>query len=454
MKTISFLLLIIFQISSLSYYEILSVPKDADDKTIKKAFKKASLLHHPDRGEMRSQDTYMKISLAYEVLMNPAKREIYDRYGEDGINNPWMHNAEEIYNNYFGQKNQRFKYMPDFFYANSSAIEITEDNSSKFYGRKDIWFVQFYGPRSLSCREISGDWKALAKRFDGIVNVAAVNCDEVPDICREMNVRKYPLIAYFHENTQLDFEVYSGPKSFRGLFEFVQGKISGFLRTVTIRDYQEFIKGNEQLCKILAFTNTKENLPLVRTLSKIYKGRAIFGEAKASDKDLVALIGVKEYPALVRIEGNTFEIYSGELEKLSVQKWINEKVPKEVVKILAKELNKALYLVGNCNENDSFTCVIATDPDSQGIVVLNDIADKFAGDQVKVFWVVSEKYERVANKIGGISVVKGKNKKIIQIDCLITDLDCIDLELTETLSGKKDFEDFDQLNFGEIKKDL
>ena len=267
-------------------------------------------------------------------------------------------------------------------------------------------------------------------------------------------MRKYPLIAYFHENTQLDFEVYSGPKSFRGLFEFVQGKISGFLRTVTIRDYQEFIKGNEQLCKILAFTNTKENLPLVRTLSKIYKGRAIFGEAKASDKDLVALIGVKEYPALVRIEGNTFEIYSGELEKLSVQKWINEKVPKEVVKILAKELNKALYLVGNCNENDSFTCVIATDPDSQGIVVLNDIADKFAGDQVKVFWVVSEKYERVANKIGGISVVKGKNKKIIQIDCLITDLDCIDLELTETLSGKKDFEDFDQLNFGEIKKDL
>jgi protein disulfide-isomerase A6 len=396
----------------------------------------------------------MKISLAYEVLMNAAKREIYDRYGEEGLKNPWMYNAEEIYDNYFGQKQPRFKPVADLLYSDSSVIELSESTSASFYNRKDIWLVQFYGPRSLTCRELSGDWKALGKRMENLVKVAAVNCEEVPDMCREFNVRKYPLIVFFNENPQQDPEIYSGPKNFRSLFEFIQGKIRNFLRPVTSRDYQDFLNSNNQLSKIISFTNTKENLPLIRNLCKKYKGRVFFAEAKASDTSLVSLFGLKTFPALVRVNTEGFEVFEGEIENYSVQNWINQKVGQELVKVLAIELNRPLFNVGNCNENDAFTCLIATDPDEDEVKALNEVADKFVNDQVKVFWILSEKFPEAAAKVGKIAVVKGKKKKIIRIQCQVKDFQCVEEKVTEILAGGVEEENFEQLFFADVKSDL
>ena len=72
-----------------SYYDILGVEKDADASTLKKAWHKLSLKYHPDRlsedDRVRLGDKMKEINEAYDVLSDPKKRQIYDRFGKKGL---------------------------------------------------------------------------------------------------------------------------------------------------------------------------------------------------------------------------------------------------------------------------------------------------------------------------------------------------------------------------------
>lgn len=64
------------------YYEVLGVDRDADQKTIKRAFLKLARKYHPDvNKEPGAEEKFKKISEAYSVLSDEQKRANYDRYG-------------------------------------------------------------------------------------------------------------------------------------------------------------------------------------------------------------------------------------------------------------------------------------------------------------------------------------------------------------------------------------
>lgn len=69
------------------YYEILGVSRDADQETIKKAYRKLALQHHPDRngGDKGSEEKFKEATEAYEILRDGDKRAAYDRYGHAGV---------------------------------------------------------------------------------------------------------------------------------------------------------------------------------------------------------------------------------------------------------------------------------------------------------------------------------------------------------------------------------
>jgi DnaJ-class molecular chaperone len=60
----------------MDYYSILGVPKNASEKELKKAYKKASMQHHPDRGG--NEEEFKKVNEAYSTLKDPQKRASYD----------------------------------------------------------------------------------------------------------------------------------------------------------------------------------------------------------------------------------------------------------------------------------------------------------------------------------------------------------------------------------------
>jgi molecular chaperone DnaJ len=67
-------------------YEILSVPKDADQATIRKSFKQLARRYHPDVSEEKDAETRFKeINAAYEVLKDEQRRSWYDEFGEESL---------------------------------------------------------------------------------------------------------------------------------------------------------------------------------------------------------------------------------------------------------------------------------------------------------------------------------------------------------------------------------
>lgn len=65
------------------YYEVLGVGKDASPDEIKKAFRRAAVEHHPDRGGDEAK--FKEINEAYEVLKDADKRKRYDQFGHAGV---------------------------------------------------------------------------------------------------------------------------------------------------------------------------------------------------------------------------------------------------------------------------------------------------------------------------------------------------------------------------------
>merc|ERR1719223_581163 len=84
-------------------YDLLGVEKDADAKTIKKAYRKLAVKHHPDKGG--DEQKFKEISAAYEVLSDEEKRAKYDQFGLEGLEGEGgggPGGADDIFSMFFG----------------------------------------------------------------------------------------------------------------------------------------------------------------------------------------------------------------------------------------------------------------------------------------------------------------------------------------------------------------
>jgi molecular chaperone DnaJ len=75
-------------VSKRDYYEILGVDRNADEATLKKAYRKLAMKYHPDRNpdNKEAEQKFKEINEAYEVLSDKEKRSMYDQFGHAGVN--------------------------------------------------------------------------------------------------------------------------------------------------------------------------------------------------------------------------------------------------------------------------------------------------------------------------------------------------------------------------------
>ena len=94
------------------YYEVLGVPRDADDATIKKSFRKLARELHPDVNahDPDAEEKFKEAAEAYEVLSDESRRQTYDAYGHDGLrsggfapNFEGFGSISDLFSAFFGQ---------------------------------------------------------------------------------------------------------------------------------------------------------------------------------------------------------------------------------------------------------------------------------------------------------------------------------------------------------------
>jgi molecular chaperone DnaJ len=71
------------------YYEILGVSRDAANDELKSKYRKLAIKYHPDKnpGNQEAEEMFKEASEAYGVLSDDSKRQVYDQYGHQGLDN-------------------------------------------------------------------------------------------------------------------------------------------------------------------------------------------------------------------------------------------------------------------------------------------------------------------------------------------------------------------------------
>ena len=107
--------------TKLDYYDLLGVPRNASPEEIKKAFRRLAMKHHPDRNrEPGAEERFKEINEAYEVLADPQKRSVYDRFGHAGMESPFARGFDgfdlggfgDIFDAFFGGTASRRRRQP------------------------------------------------------------------------------------------------------------------------------------------------------------------------------------------------------------------------------------------------------------------------------------------------------------------------------------------------------
>jgi len=123
----------------MDHYSTLGVAKNATDKELKAAYKKASMKHHPDRGG--DENKFKEINEAYSTLKDPQKRGMYDHQQNGGgqafnFNTGNMgggHPFEDIFGQMFGQGFAQQRRQP----RNSDVnIKVTIEFEEQLIGKK------------------------------------------------------------------------------------------------------------------------------------------------------------------------------------------------------------------------------------------------------------------------------------------------------------------------------
>lgn len=147
-------------------YEILGVSRDESDANIKKAYYKLAKVMHPDKGG--NEDDFKQINTAYDILSNPEKRQIYDKYGFDGLEQSGGMrdiNPHDIFNEFFQNAGEVFQNVGEdgFFFSSFGMNNAFQRNRKQRV--KDI-----INPIEMSLEDIYKGKKKKIKLTRQVIN--------------------------------------------------------------------------------------------------------------------------------------------------------------------------------------------------------------------------------------------------------------------------------------------
>eukprot|EP00759_Apiculatamorpha_spiralis_P024988 PhF_6_TR28115/c0_g1_i2/m.41590/K09584/PDIA6, TXNDC7; protein disulfide-isomerase A6 len=218
---------------------------------------------------------------------------------------------------------------------------LTHDNFRELVLQGDgLWIVEYYAPWCGHCKSFAPEFEKAAKSLKGIIKFGAVNADDknAAGIAQAYNVPGYPMIHLFPSELveQGEGEYTKNPIQFqseRSANTLVKWAIAQMPTTHISKiadddSEKNFIEkySDDNMPKILLFSNKDIIAPLYISLSLDFKYRALFGFVPPgkSSENVRDKYHITKFPTIIALgEDDEFHTYDGEIEKAALGEFVS-----------------------------------------------------------------------------------------------------------------------------------
>jgi len=434
-------------------YELLGADKQTSEADLKKLYREKTIEYHPDKckaeDQASCQSMFIEITNAYEILTDKDKRKKYDKCGmqcvKDGDDGDGGDAADmfrkfygrepdgkvrvEITKDQWGRTNYRFfeegEPGPEHNLYDNSEVEQIEGGQwdQIIGGRDEPWLVHFYTPKSRDCRNIEKEYREVAKKFNEIVKIAAVNCFQEKNLCGNLELRmkrdSQPILRWYPLDKSKEKEEYEGGT--------VTAKEVGKWISSIMPDYTKVVNNKRELAAwaeevqgkkpcIILLTDKNSSPPLWKALSREFETRAAMSVSPKCDKNGVfktevqAMMGMVSIPSIIALDPlnlKVLEVYSGPLNAPFdiIKLWLRKQAVRQRSQgqsAVFPQWTQERLDEGMCGPKDSQWCFIwvKSGKDEKAEVVMRQIAEKYKTDPLKILWVSAELSPDVVDSFG------------------------------------------------------
>lgn len=391
------------------FYKILGVERNASQDEIKKAYRQLAVKYHPDKrkDDPNAEEKFIEISNAYAILSDEEKRQLYDRYGEAGVDpraqqqgprgggSFHAHDAFRMFEQFFGgganfgfnfgtAGQQRPPRQQNFFNQGNNRYGSTPERPADLYANAmnvyhlsaqsfqqavlknvdDLWVVQFY--RNSQSNKFVQEFDTLAQQLKGFAKLGVVNADKEASLVSDYGIEKYPTFLIFHHGANhATPEKYNGEPNVQQLMDTSLSRLPNHVSGLTKGNYEQFLSDNEKP-KLILFVSKFKAPPSFNAVAFRYRNRVSCGLIFKNEQEKLNLFEVKQYPTLVWIgmDGST-SVYVGDMDPKSVSNFLEKQLNASATKS-AVNPETLLHLTKDnhqqlCNESTSICIIFVLD---------------------------------------------------------------------------------------------
>ncbi|KAL2374758.1 protein disulfide-isomerase [Blastomyces gilchristii SLH14081] len=214
---------------------------------------------------------------------------------------------------------------------NSPVLQVDEINYNNLIAKSNhASIVEFYAPWCGHCKNLKPAYEKVAKSLEGLVKVAAVNCDDDSNkqFCRQMGVKGFPTLKVITPSKHPGkprVDDYQGPRTAKAIVDYVVEMIPNHIKRLQDENIDGWLQEANDTAKLILFTEKGSTSALLRSLAIDYLGSISIAQIRNKETSAVETFGVNKFPTLVLLPGGTKEpiTYDGEMKKQPISEFLS-----------------------------------------------------------------------------------------------------------------------------------